>query len=487
MRLVRQFTLEGAVLTGLAMALAAAIAPAITAWIGGVLPAEMVLGQHVDPDIRAFVFAAGLSAIGLIALAVLPVDLIRRCSPSLLLRGTGAGAILRATRVRTALFVGQLAIATSLIYLTGLAAQSFVNVADAPLGFAPADLYAIRMPLGDNLFAGSAKARFDQRRTVVAETIAAIRGLPGVKNVAGTNSWPLQPDGLSEATLLPDADPARSPVTVSRASIQPGYPAVLGVSLIAGAEPSSADLARITSERDPWFALANQALARHLGQFGPVVGQMVNGRYRIAGVMPDVVLDRADRPIEPTLLIYLPPIAAVNVVLVRLEPARTVEQVGIPTVLERIWRTPAPRPFPVTDAVALSTSDYRARTFLLGLVAALTVPLTMLGVAGALSYAMKQRARETAIELAIGADPRAIRGRIVRHTMTSAAAAVLVGLALGITTGHFMSAALFGVRAADPIAVALSIAVVLLVAWVAALVPAQRAGRFNLTTVLRDS
>jgi ABC-type antimicrobial peptide transport system permease subunit len=141
----------------------------------------------------------------------------------------------------------------------------------------------------------------------------------------------------------------------------------------------------------------------------------------------------------------------------------------------------------VTDAVALSTSDYRARTFLLGLVAALTVPLTMLGVAGALSYAMKQRARETAIELAIGADPRAIRGRIVRHTMTSAAAAVLVGLALGITTGHFMSAALFGVRAADPIAVALSIAVVLLVAWVAALVPAQRAGRFNLTTVLRDS
>ena len=486
-RLMRQFTLEGVVLIGLATGLAALMAPPLTAWIAGVLPAEMTLGQHVGPDVRAFLFAAGLSAIGLIALALLPVDLIRRCSPSLLLRGTAGAIPGRATRVRTALFVGQLAIATSLVYLTGLAAQSFVKVTDTSLGFAQEDLYAIRMPRGDNLFAGTTRARFDQRRQVVDETVEAIRRLPGVRSVTGANSWPLQPDGLSAATVVPDADPARSPIAVRRGSIQPGYPAVLGVSLIAGAEPTPADLARITSERETWLALANQTLARHLGQFGPVVGQLVSGRYRIVGVMPDVVLDRADRSIEPTLLLYLPPIASVNVVLVRLEPGRTVEEAGIPTVLERMWQTPPPHPFPVTDAVTLSATDYRARAFLLALVAILTVPLTMLGVAGALTYAMKQRAREIAIEFAIGADPRAIRSRIIRHTMLAASAAVTIGLALGIGIGHVMSTALFGVHAADPIAVVISTGMVLLVAWIAALVPAHRAGRFNLTTVLRES
>jgi predicted permease len=485
-RLARQFGLEGAVLIFLALGLAAVIAPALTAWIVDVLPADTTLGQHVDLDVRAFVFAAGLSVVGLLVLTLLPVDLIRRCSPARLVRGAIVGDMVpRTTRVRTALFVGQLAIATAVLYLTGLAAQSLVNVADAPLGFATADLYAIRMPRGDSLF-GTGRVRFDRQRKAVAETIEALRRLPGVQRVAGTNSWPLQPDGLGDITLVPDADPARSPITGQRGSIQPGYPAVLGVPLLEGTEPTFAELSG-TGERNMWLTLANQSLARHLAPFGPVVGQVMSGRYRIIGVMPDVVLDRPDRPVAPTLFLYLPPIASVNVVLLRLEPGLTPDQVGIPAVLQAIWHSPAPRPFPVADAVQLAASDYRARTFLLGMVAILTVPLTMLGVAGALAYATKQRAREIAIELAIGADARDIRSRIVRHALRSATVAIAMGLALGIGIGQVTSSALFGVRAADPLAVVVSIGLVLIVAWAAAFIPAYRAGRFSPAMVLRES
>lgn len=487
-RLTRQFALEGVVLVLMALGLAVVTAPALTAWVVETLPAETTLGQQMEVDIRAFAFAAGLSVIGLLVLTLLPADLIRRSSPALLLRGSIAGPMgRRATRVRTTLFVGQLAIATAVLYLTGLAAQSFLNVADAPLGYAPSDLYAIRMPRGDSLFTGTSRARSDQQRRTVSETIDALRRLPGVQNVAGTNSWPLQPDGLDEMTLVPDADPTRAPIPSLRGSIQPGYPAVLGVSLLEGAEPTFAELAGITSERNMWFALANQSLARQLAPFGPVVGQVIGGRYRITGVMPDVVLDRADRSIQPTLLLYLPPIASVNVIMFRLEPGRTADQVGIPTVLQRIWQTAAPRPFPVADAVHLSASGYRARTFLLGLVAILTVPLTMLGVAGALAYATKQRAREIAIELALGAEARDVRRRIVRHALRSATAAVAMGLALGIGIGQLSSSALFGVRPADPVAIVVSIGLVVIVAWAAAFIPAYRAGRFSPAAVLRQS
>ena len=487
-RLVRQFVVEGAVLAVLALGLAALTAPALTAWIVRALPVEMTMGQHLSPDVRTFTFAATLSAVGLVLLAVLPMDLIRRSSPQRLLRGGITGEPwVRATRVRTALFGGQLAIATALVYLTGLALQSFIRVADAPLGFEVSGLYAIRAPRGDDVFSGNSRARSKERRAAVNQTIESLRSLPGVKSVAGANAWPMRLDGLNAESLVSDADPDHSPLIGRRVSILPGYPAVLGVPLIAGDEPTTAQLAQIESENGQWLALANQTLARHLESFGPAIGQIIGGRWRIVGVMPDVVLERPDRPVAPTLFFYLPPIAAVNSVLVRLEEGLTVERLGLASVLERTWQKSAPRPFPVADAVRLATSEYRARTFLLGLVAILTIPLTMIGVTGALTFATKQRAREHAIELAMGADARRIRGRVVRQAMTAAGAASVMGLGLGVGVGRWMSTALFGVRAADPTAIVLSIALILLVAWGAAFIPAWRAGRLSPATVLRES
>jgi ABC-type antimicrobial peptide transport system permease subunit len=89
----------------------------------------------------------------------------------------------------------------------------------------------------------------------------------------------------------------------------------------------------------------------------------------------------------------------------------------------------------------------------------------MLGVAGALTFATKLRAREIAVELVLGADPRRIRRRVVRQAMTAAAAASGRGLALGVGVGRLMFTALFGVGAADPTAIAFSTAVILLAAW----------------------
>jgi putative ABC transport system permease protein len=106
---------------------------------------------------------------------------------------------------------------------------------------------------------------------------------------------------------------------------------------------------------------------------------------------------------------------------------------------------------------------------------------------GALTYATKQQAREIAIELALGADARHVRHRIVRQAMLAATMAVGIGLALGIGFGHLASTTLFAIRAAEPVALILSAALVLLVAWVAAVVPAYRASQFPCAVVLRQS
>jgi hypothetical protein len=455
------------------------------------LPPEITVGQHVSPDARAFGFAAALSAVGLLLIAVAPVGLVRHASPIHLLRGDSrTGSPVGRTRVRTALFVGQLALAAALVYVTGLTLHSFIQISDAQLGFDPRGLYAIQMPRGDAVIDATGRERLDRQRVMIADTITRIAQLRGVTVVSGSHGWPMEPGGLSEAVLDVESDPAGYPLPGRSLVIARRYPDVLGIPLIAGREPSEIELDGVGFPPRLQLALANESLARHLERFGSPLGQVVALtsalRYQVVGVVPDVVLDRADHPVEPTLFRYLPPPAAVGVVLARLEPGRTPEDVGLPVVLERIWGTPAPTASPITDAARRANVDYRARTFILSLICALSVPLTLVGVAGALSHATRQRTREIAIELALGAEPRAVRQRVIRHAVLAAAIAIGTGIAGGIGIGRLMTATLYGVVAADPMSIAGTATLILGVAWIAAFVPARRASAISPIEALRE-
>jgi ABC-type antimicrobial peptide transport system permease subunit len=142
--------------------------------------------------------------------------------------------------------------------------------------------------------------------------------------------------------------------------------------------------------------------------------------------------------------------------------------------------------FVLSDLTRRAISDYRARAVLLGLIGLLCVPLALAGIAGALSYATSQRLREIGIRLALGAEPRDIRRRVVGRAFAALGLGFALGLGGGVLMGRLMSAYLFGVRAADPVTVS-SVAVVLaLVAWLAALWPAWNAGRIEPAQALRS-
>ena len=491
LRLMRQFAIEAAMLVATATLLAVSLTPGITALIVRMLPPEITLGQHVAPDSRALAFAAGLSAVGLLLVALAPLGLVRHASPLHLLRGDSrGGSPAGRTRLRTALFVGQLALAAALVYVTGLTLHSFILISEARLGFDPRDLYAIRMPRGDAVIDATGRERLDRQRAMIAETIAGIGELAGVRTVSGSNGWPMEPGGLSEAALFAESDPARRQLSGRSVVINLGYPDVLGVPLIEGREPTGAELDGIRLPPNPQLALANESLARHLGERGSPLGQVVSItsalHYRIVGVIPDVVLERADRPVEPTLFRYLPPPAAASVVLARLDAGRTPEDVGLPVVLERVWGSPPPVAFSISDAASRANVDYRARTFMLALICAFAVPLTLIGVAGALSHATRLRTHEIAIELALGAEPRSVRLRVVRQAVFAAAIAIGSGIAAGIGIGRLMSAALYGIVAADPTSIAGTAGLILAVAWTAAFLPARRASAISPIEALRE-
>jgi hypothetical protein len=483
---MRQFGVEAVMLAATALGLAALAAPGVTAWIVRVLPAELTLGQVVEPDVRALLFAAALSVAGVLLLTLLPIDVIRRSSPVRLLRGSvGGGLDLRAAGVRRGLFVAQLAIGTTLVYLTCLATTSFLNVATQPLGFPAEGLYVIRMPRGHDVFTG--RGRLAERGAVVDSLLDQLRALPGVSAVAGANAWPMRPDSIDELTVVPDADLDRTPIVARRVSVRPGYAGTLGIPIVAGAEPTTIDLEAIRSARDQWLVVVNESLARQIEPFGPAVGQVLSARWKVVGIVPDVRLGRPDRPAGPTVFLYLPPTAAVNALLLRLDAGRTPEELGIGVVLARSWGADAPTPFPVVDEIHRASAQHRARVLLLGLGAWLTIPVTALGVSGALTYKVRQQGRETAIELAIGAAPQRIRRRVVRDAITAAVLAAACGLVAGTILGAAMSSSLFGVSSLEPLSAAIAGLLTVVVAWMAAVVPAYRAGRADLASVFREA
>jgi putative ABC transport system permease protein len=422
------------------------------------------------------------------------MDLVRRGLPLVLLRGDIVGDIkIGTTGIRQMLFVGQLVVVTTIVYLTCLLSISFSRATSADLGFPSEGLFAIRMPRAESPTSGgpNSRALLEQQREMVRETLHKLASLGTVVAAGGSSAWPLEPGGIDSETFYAESDPAKQPVVGGYQSIMSGYPGVLGVSFAEGSEPSAAELAQLQMPPAQQIGLANRALARHLEQFGPVIGQVVAisaaRRYRIVGVMPDVVLERLDRPVRPTVFGYLPPPATSNVVLVRLRRGIEPEPAGVAGVLANIWGRRSPRPMAMRDAIELATAEHKSRAYLLIAVAVVSIPLALLGVAGALSYATRQRMHDIAVTLAIGASPRDIRRRIVRQSLGVAVVAVVIGLAMGVAGGRVISGVLYDVGALNLGALVATGSVILLLVAISAAVPAWRAGSINPAAVLRGA
>jgi putative ABC transport system permease protein len=493
-QLIRGFVMEAGMLTLPAFGVAIAAAPILVTALVEVLPPAITLGQDVAPDLRAMGVALALSGIGLVMLTVLPMDLVRRGAPSVLLRGGIFGDIkIRTTRIRHVLFIGQLTVVTTIVYLTCLLSISFSRATAADFGFASEGLFAIRMPRREGPTGGGpdARALLDRQREMVRETLNRLVPLGAVVAAAGSSSWPLEPNGVDTETFYAESDPAKQSVPGGYQSIMQGYPGVLGVPLAEGSEPSSAELPQLKLPPAQQFGLANRALARHLQQFGPVIGQVVainaSRRYRIVGVMPDVVLERFDRPVRPTIFGYLPPPATTNVVLVRLAHGIEPEAAGVVGVLSNVWGQRSPRPMAMSHAIELAIAEHKSRAHLLISVAIVSIPLALLGVAGALSYATRQRQHDIAVTLAIGASPADIRRRIFRQAIGVAVLAVVVGLGIGVVSSRLISGVLYNVGAVNVGALVASGTLIILLVALSAAVPAWQAGSINPANVLRGA
>lgn len=135
--------------------------------------------------------------------------------------------------------------------------------------------------------------------------------------------------------------------------------------------------------------------------------------------------------------------------------------------------------------VAANFDQDRTVAYLSGLLALLALLLAAVGLYGVTAYTVALRTSEIGVRMALGAQP----ADIVRGVLRGAFAQVTIGLALGIplaiAAGRLITSRLFQVHSYDPLVLALSIAALAVCAFVASMIPAQRAASVDPVQAMR--
>jgi hypothetical protein len=245
-------------------------------------------------------------------------------------------------------------------------------------------------------------------------------------------------------------------------------------------------------------ALVSQALARRLWPSGDAVSRTVivdenrgeNPPLPVARTVVGVVRDVRQGPQDTDLAdVYVPMLQSAGrfaYVLLRTDG----DPIASVTALRAIVHELDPEVVvqngrPLQIVIDESGARPRAVAWLLSSFAAMATVLALVGVFGVVSHAVRQREREIAIRIALGADPARLTRLFVRQGVNVLALGVAIGLAGALGTGRLIQSQLFGVTASDPIALAGAAAAFAAVGLAAIWWPSRRAAATDPAIALR--
>jgi ABC-type lipoprotein release transport system permease subunit len=127
----------------------------------------------------------------------------------------------------------------------------------------------------------------------------------------------------------------------------------------------------------------------------------------------------------------------------------------------------------------------RMGAWLLGIFGSLALLLASIGLYGVMSYTVSQSTRELGIRLALGTRREDVRNMVVRQGVLIATGGIVLGFAVAFGLARLIANLLFGVPPTDPMTFSLIPLVLLVVAVVAAYLPAWRASRVDPVEALR--
>jgi hypothetical protein len=279
---------------------------------------------------------------------------------------------------------------------------------------------------------------------------------------------------------------------VAYLSVSPDFIADVGARIVSGRALLPSDTLNA-----PRVVVINETMARMFWPQGDAIGAEVqigpgslNERWiTVVGIMADMRAHGVAEPIRPT---------AFGSTLQYSWPRRhlAVRTAGaMPVTLAAELRAaiqavdPAVAIGTITSAEQTLTNSmarHRLVMFALAVFGSVAVILCISGLYAVIALDAQRRRREYAIRVALGARQGVVRWMVTRQALVLAGAGALVGLATAAFGTRAIQGLLHGVQPVDPITFAAAGAALLVLATLAASVPASQAEKVNPVDALRE-
>ena len=381
---------------------------------------------------RVLMFTAAATLVATLLFGLLPA-LHLGGSPAALRSARGASVAHR--RLRAALVVAEVAIASMLITTAVCLTRSFARLQAVDPGFRTDHLLTARLSLPRLRYPRTAQA---------ARFVDALRprllALPGVEDAAAVNVVPL--NGYhATADIWPTDRPVPAPDNRAQAQyrmISPSYVRTFAVPLLAGRSFDEHDRAAA----EP-VVLVSRTLARRFWTVDGAVGQSlviqdsdIPRQARIVGVVGDVKHYGLDAEVTPDIYTPIPQVPDQTVQWLANNMYWGLRTTGDPGTLRESFRralrdvdpdVPASAVRTMEESLDVALAPRRTNLWLVRVFAALALLLAAAGVYAVTSFTVALRRREIAIRSALGATA----DRNLRTVVADAARPLVTGLVLG--------------------------------------------------------
>jgi predicted permease len=400
-------------------------------------------------------------------------------------KGSGASA----SRLSRTLVTAEIALSCILLVCSGLMIRSVVNLNAQPLGIEATNLLTGRIGLvGTKYRDGASTLRF------FGELVKRLKAHPEALDATAAWTYPgIDGPLMSYRTRdMEVPESGRLPWT-NYAGVMNNYADMLGIDLTRGRWFDSRDHAN----SEP-VVVIDEGFAREVfPETDPIGQQIMIGRpddeatrwHTIVGVSEALLLDQLDDPHHPAAFVPLaqaPRRLLTVAVRTRGDPL-AFSQILRETVFEIDRDSPVYWVRTLDNWIWAGNFTAQLVSALFSIFAIIAVVLAAAGIYGVLAYSVSQRMREIGVRRALGA----VDGRILNLVLRQGVLQLGIGLGIGLLSAagfaRLLSSQLRGVTPFDALTFSVVALTLLLVGFVASLIPALRALHVNPMEALRQA
>jgi len=455
---------------------------------------------NASPSLPVLGFTFAVSLLTGIIFGVAPAWMTAAADPADALRGANRSVGGHVGWSQKSLVIAQAALSLILLCAAGLLVQSLRNMHHQHFGFETDNRYIVEI---DPQMAGYKPPQLDALYRQLHDNLAVI---PGVVQVSFSLYCPMQGNNWSETVYIEGQAPPPPDSNQNNASwvrVSNDYFSALGTRVLQGRAfsdqdaPTSRNVAVVNQTFANKFFKNESPIGKHLGD----IDMKHAGDYEIVGVTEDTMYLEPTAKMRP--MYFLPPRQWTRYDdprFVAFEEAshyldtivlRTQGNIsGLESQVRRILADTNPDLAVIdftrfSDQVAQNFSQAEMIAKLTSLFGVLALILATVGLYGVTAYSVERRTNEIGIRMALGADRLKILGLILRGAFLQIAIGLAIGIPAIILGGRAMASELFGVKPYDPGILLLTTIALSFAAFVAAVIPSQKAASIEPMQALR--